>query len=374
MRVEAITVREIHMPLLHPFVTSFGKETDRHILLVTVHCEGVTGWGECVASEHPYYSEECVATAWPVLEQELIPSILGKKLESAADCVDLFEQVRGNRMAKAAIENALWEAEAHARALPLWKLLGGSRKEIDCGVSIGIQESLDALENKVSLELEAGYQRIKLKCKPGLDLALFERVRTRWPDILLSCDANSAYRAEDFDHLQSFDQFNLLMIEQPLWHDDYFIHAKLQKRLKTRICLDEAVRNARDAAAAAELKACGIVNIKVGRVGGFSEAIAVHNVCQQHGIPVWCGGMLETGVGRAHNVALSTLENFSLPGDVSASKRYWQQDIIEPEVTVSNSGKIKIPDVVGTGFKINESLIQRLTVRSQSFPAKRATV
>jgi o-succinylbenzoate synthase len=367
MRVEAITLREIHMPLLHPFVTSFGKETNRQIILVEVHCEGLIGWGECVASEHPYYSEECVATAWAVMEQELIPAILGKNLGSATDCVGSFEQVRGNRMAKAALENALWEAESHARKLPLWKLLGGDRSEIDCGVSIGIQDSLDKLEEKVAAEIEAGYQRIKLKCKPGLDLALFERIRRSWPNILLSCDANSAYRPEHFDHLREFDRFNLLMIEQPLWHDDFYVHAQLQRRLKTRICLDEAIRNARDAQAAAELKACGIVNIKVGRVGGFTEAIAVHDVCKRHHIPVWCGGMLESGVGRAHNIALSTLENFTLPGDVSASSRYWTHDIIHPQVTVSKQGKIKVSNEIGTGYKVDLQAVDRLAVRSQVF-------
>ncbi len=373
MRVDAITLREVHIPLLHPFVTSFGRETERHVILIKVHCEGAVGWGECVASEHPYYSEECVGTAWPVMVQELVPAILGKDLDSAAECVSSFERVRGNRMAKAALENALWEAESHARKLPLWKLLGGSRTEIDCGVSIGIQDSLDQLEAKVAAEVEAGYQRIKLKCKPGLDLLLFERIRNRWPEILLSCDANSAYRTEHFEHLRSFDRFNLLMIEQPLWHDDFYVHATLQKQLKTLICLDEAVRNARDAKAAADLGACGIVNVKVGRVGGFSEAIAVHDVCQKHNIPVWCGGMLETGVGRAHNVALSTLPNFSLPGDVSASSRYWKQDIIEPEVTVSTQGKISIPNAIGTGFVVDEKMVNRLTVRTQNFSTK-ATV
>jgi o-succinylbenzoate synthase len=369
MKVDAITVREIHMPLLHPFTTSFGTETDRRVILVTVYCEGVEGWGECVASEHPYYSEECVATAWAVMEQELIPAILGKKLVTAPDCVELFAPVRGNRMAKAALENALWEAEAVIRKMPLCKLLGGTRKEIDCGVSIGIQESLGNLETKVANEIDAGYQRIKLKCKPGLDVESFEMVRKRWPDILLSCDANSAYRVEHFEHLKSFDEFKLLMIEQPLWHDDFYMHAKLQKQITTRICLDEAIRNARDAEAAAELGACGIVNIKVGRVGGMSEAIAVHDACRRHNIPVWCGGMLETGVGRAHNVHLSTLENFSLPGDVSASKRYWKEDIIEPEVVVSKQGTIKVPDEAGTGYHVKEELIERLTVRKQQFRA-----
>ncbi|MBI2683458.1 MAG: o-succinylbenzoate synthase [Acidobacteriales bacterium] len=367
MKIESITLREIHMPLLYPFVTSFGKEIERHILLVTVRCEGVTGWGECVASEHPYYSEECVATAAAVMRQELIPALLGHTLERASDCVPLFARVRGNRMAKGALENALWEAEACAKKVPLWKLLGGTRSEIACGVSIGLQESLDRLEEKVAVELAAGYQRIKLKCKPGMDVALFERIRNRWPNILLSCDANSAYTLADAEHLKTFDRFDLLMIEQPLWHDDIYNHSKLQKQIKTRICLDEAIRNARDAEAAIELGACGIVNVKVGRVGGFTEAVKVHDVAQKHGIPVWCGGMLESGIGRAQNVHLSSLPDFTLPGDVSASKRYWAEDIIEPEVTVSGKGTIAVPDVPGTGYRVNEDLIERLTIKKETF-------
>jgi O-succinylbenzoate synthase len=303
------------------------------------------------------------------MEQELIPAILGKKLVTAGDCVELFEPVRGNRMAKGAIENALWEAEAVSRKMPLHKLLGGTRKEINCGVSIGIQPSIEKLEEKVATEIDAGYQRIKLKCKPGLDVELFAMVRKRWPKILLSCDANSAYRPEHFEHLKKFDAFNLLMIEQPLWHDDFYVHAALQRQIKTKICLDEAIRNARDAEAAVSLGSCGIVNIKVGRVGGMTEAIKIHDVCKAKSIPVWCGGMLETGIGRAHNVHLSTLENFTLPGDVSASKRYWKEDIIEPEVVVSQQGTIKVPDEIGTGYRVKEDLIERLTVRKQQFRA-----
>lgn len=369
MRIEHITIREIRLPLLYPFVTSFGKETDRHVILATIECEGVTGWGECVASEHPYYSEESVGSAWHVLKEELIPALLGKKIDRAADVPGILEQVRGNRMAKATLENALWEAEAVAKKVPLSKLLGGTRTEIDCGVSIGIQETIDKLEQKVEGELAAGYQRIKLKCKPGLDVQLFERIRKRWPKIMLSCDANSAYRLKDFDHLKRFDDFNLLMIEQPLWHDDFFFHAKLQKQVKTRICLDEAIRNARDAESAIALGACGIINIKVGRIGGMSEAIAVHDVCKRNNIPVWCGGMLETGVGRAHNVHLSTLPNFSLPGDVSASSRYWKEDIIEPEVEVSQKGTITVPHVAGTGYRVKQHLVEKLTVRKETFSA-----
>lgn len=369
MRIESITLREIRMPLLHPFVTSFGKETERHILLAKIECEGATGWGECVASQHPYYSSESTGSAWHALKQELVPALLGRSLNNAGESAALMKQVRGNRMAKATLENALWVAEAEAKGVPLSKLLGGTRKTIDCGVSIGLQDSIDKLEEKVALELAAGYQRIKLKCKPGADVQLFERIRKRWPEILLSCDANSAYTVDDFEHLKSFDRFNLLMIEQPLWHDEIYLHAKLQKQIKTAICLDEAIRNARDASAAAELGACRIVNVKVGRVGGMSEARRVHDVCEKHGIPVWCGGMLETGIGRAQNVHLSTLSNFKLPGDVSASKRYWKQDIIEPEVDVTAKGTIEVPQTPGSGHRVREGLIRRLTVREETFSA-----
>jgi O-succinylbenzoate synthase len=369
MKIDSVTLREIRMPLVHFFETSFGRTTERQILLVTVQGEGLTAWGECVAGEHPYYSPEAIPTAWYSLSQELIPAVLGKSIARGADCPALFAKVRGHRMAKGALENAVWEMESLATKQPLWKLLGGTRKEIVSGVSIGIQDSPEQLEEKVATEVAAGYQRIKLKCKPGWDLKIFERIRKRWPEILLSCDANSAYTLSDVAHLKEFDKFNLLMIEQPLWDDDFYFHAQLQKQLKTRICLDEAIRSARDTQAALELGSCGIVNIKVGRVGGFSEAVKIHDVCKAKNIPVWCGGMLEAGIGRAHNVHLSTLENFSLPGDVSASKRYWKEDIVEPEITVSKEGKIAVPQGTGTGFKVREDLIERLTVRKETFHA-----
>ena len=369
MKIDSITVREIQMPLVHFFETSFGRTTGRRIILVTVHAEGITAWGECVAGEHPHYSDECVETAWYAITRELAPAVIGKRLNRAGNCVPYFAQIRGHRMAKASIENALWAAEAVEKQLPLWKLLGGTRKEINCGVSIGIQDSPEQLEVKVETELAAGYQRIKLKCKPGWDLKIFERIRKRWPEITLSCDANSAYTLTDTEHLKQFDQFKLLMIEQPLWHDDFYFHARLQKQIKTRICLDEAIRNARDAEAAADLGSCGIINVKVGRVGGFSEALKVHDLCQERKIPVWCGGMLESGIGRAHNIALSTLPNFSLPGDVSASKRYWKEDIIEPEVVVSKKGTITVSDAVGTGYRVREDFIEKLTVRKEKIGA-----
>ncbi|HET7890728.1 MAG TPA: o-succinylbenzoate synthase [Candidatus Sulfotelmatobacter sp.] len=366
MKIEAITLREIHMPLVHFFETSFGRTYSRRILLVTVHCEGVDGWGECVAGEDPFYSSEWIESAWPTLTKYLIPALLGKQIDSARDCPALYAKVRAHRMAKAALENALWDAEAVQKRQPLWKLLGGTRREISCGVSIGIQDSVEQLLEKIETELAAGYRRIKVKVKPGWDVNVLERIRSRWSNITLSCDANSAYTLDQVEHLRSFDQFNLLMIEQPLWNDDIYYHARLQKELRTSICLDESIVHARNAAHAVETGACRIINIKVGRVGGFSEALKIHDVCEAYKIPVWCGGMLETGIGRAHNIALSSKENFSLPGDVSASKRYWKEDIIDPEVQVSPQGMIAISDQPGTGYRVKPDLIEKLTVRKET--------
>jgi o-succinylbenzoate synthase len=366
MKIEAITIREIQMPLVHFFETSFGRTYSRRILLLTAHCEGVDGWAECVAGEDPFYSSEWAESAWPTLSRHLVPAVLGKKLDSARECPVLLARVRGHRMAKAALENALWDAEAKQKKVPLWKLLGGTRMEIPCGVSIGIQDSVEQLMEKIQTELAAGYRRIKVKVKPGWDVNVLEKIRSRWADITLSCDANSAYTLDQVKHLRDFDQFNLLMIEQPLWDDDIFYHARLQKELRTAICLDESIVSARAAATALDIGACRIINIKVGRVGGFTEAVKIHDICQSQKMPVWCGGMLESGIGRAHNIALSTLPNFRLPGDVSASTRYWKEDIIAPEVTVSPQGTIAIIDQAGTGYKIKENLIEKLTVRKQT--------
>jgi O-succinylbenzoate synthase len=248
-------------------------------------------------------------------------------------------------------------------------LLGGTRREIPCGVSIGIQDSIEQLLEKIQIELAAGYRRIKVKVKPGWDINVLERIRSRWADITLSCDANLAYTLDQVEHLRKFDQFNLLMIEQPLWNDDIYYHARLQKDLRTSLCLDESIVSARSASVAADIGACRIINIKVGRVGGFTEALSVHDVAHSHRIPVWCGGMLETGIGRVQNIALSTLANFSLPGDVSASKRYWKEDIVDPEVEVSPQGMIAITDKPGTGYRVKTDLIEKLTVRKETFRA-----
>src|SRR5208283_2069241 len=363
MRIDGINLRELHMPLVRPFQTSFGVTRNRRILLAEVQSEGLTGWGECTAGERPHFSGESTDTAWQVIVNELGPTLAAESPEHGGDCPRIFASVRGNPMAKAALENAIWDLEAQREGISLSRLIGGVRDSISCGVSLGIQHTIPELLAIIERELAAGYQRIKLKCKPGWDVEVFEQVRNRWPGIMLSCDANSAYHLRDEDHLVTFDAFDLLMIEQPLWHDDFYYHSMLQKRLETSICLDESIRNRRDALAAIEMESCKIINIKLGRVGGFSEAIAVHNAAQERGIPVWCGGMLETGIGRSHNIALSTLENFSLPGDVSASARYWVEDIVEPEVTVTPAGEIEVADGPGRGYEVRTEFVDRLTVR-----------
>lgn len=370
IRIDAVHMREINLPLAHAFVTSFGPTTARRILLVELEAEGLSAWGECVAGEHPYFSDEMIDTAWIITETELIPRLLAEGVEDGGGCPGIFRQVRGHRMAKAALENAVWDLDAQRRGVPLAALLGGTRERIECGVSIGIQESPEELMDVIGRELGAGYRRIKLKCRPGWDRDIFAKVRKRWPEIMLSCDANSAYRMNDMEAIVSWDEFGLLMIEQPLWYDDFYFHSMLQKRLETPICLDESIRNRRDALAAIDMDSCRIINIKVGRVGGFSEAIAVHNAASERGIPVWCGGMLETGIGRAHNIALSSLPGFSLPGDVSASRRYWTEDVIEPEVSVTSEGYIAVPRGAGSGYAVRRDRLEALTVRRATIRAK----
>jgi O-succinylbenzoate synthase len=365
MKIDAIVLRELKMTLLRAFTTSFGQTLQRRIVLVEIRAEGLSGWGECTAGEHPFFSEETTDTAWLMLQQELAPVLALSDPDHAGKCPEIFRAVRGHRMAKAALENAVWDLEAQMRETPLAMLLGGTRQSIVCGVSIGIQPSIEETLERVEEEIAAGYRRVKLKCKPGWDVNMLEAVRERWPALVLSCDANSAYRLRDADHLTTFDRFGLLMIEQPLWADDFYFHSMLQRRLETAICLDESIRNRRDALAAIGMGSCRIINLKLGRVGGFSEAIGIHNAAQERGIPVWCGGMLESGVGRAHNVALSSLPNFTLPGDVSASRRYWAEDIVEPEIEVSSQGEIEVPQKPGRGYEVRPELIDRLTVRKE---------
>lgn len=370
MKIDSVVLREIQMRLVAPFESGSGLTTHRRVLLVEVLSEGLRGWGECVAGEHPWYSSETIDTAWLIARNELIPALLAAEPEHGGQCHAIFRQVRGNRMAKAALENALWDLQAQAEGVSLAALLGGSRATVPCGVSLGIQLSIPELLDKVEAAVADGYQRVKVKCKPGWDVEVFEAIRNRWPRLCLSTDANASYRLKDTGHLASFDHFDLMMLEQPLWNDDFYYHSMLQSQIETPICLDESIRNRRDALAAIEMGSCRIINIKNGRVGGFSEAIGIHNAAMERGVPVWCGGMLETGIGRSHNIALSSLPNFTLPGDVSASKRYWQDDIIEPPVEVSSQGEIAVPTEAGRGFAVREDLVQRLTVRKDELPAR----
>jgi len=365
MRLRQITLREIHMPLVTPFETSFGRTTLRRILLVEADVDGVTGWGESVAGEGPFYAPETVETAWHILRDFLWPALRGREFASAAEVWDLLAAIRGHNMAKASLEAAIWDAEAKQKGLPLWKLIGGAREEIPCGVSIGIQETDDDLERTVERELAAGYQRIKIKIKPGRDVEPVARLRQRFPAVHLMVDANSAYRLEDAPLLQQLDAYYLMMIEQPLGWDDLWSHVELQRKLQTAICLDECIHSEEHARAAIALGACRIINMKLGRVGGYTPALAIHDLCQKHQVPVWCGGMLESGIGRAHNIALSTLPNFTLPGDVTASRRYWTEDIIEPEVTVTPSGTIQVPKRPGIGYEPRLARIEELSVRRE---------
>ncbi len=366
MLINQVELREIRLPLVHFFETSFGRTTERRIVLVRVSGQGgAEGWGECTAGEGPFYCEEWTESAWNTLKTYLAPMVLGREVEGASSIFSLMKAVRGNRMAKAALETACWDLEAKRAGVPLWQHLGGVQREIACGVSIGIQDTIEVLLEKIALELDAGYQRIKIKIKPGWDANVLEKVRARFPEIRLMGDANSAYSLADAPLFRAMDEFELMMIEQPLAYDDMLDHAELQKQVKTPICLDESIRTPADAVHAIEQKACRIINVKLGRVGGHSEAQSVERICRERNIPIWCGGMLESGIGRAHNIAMATLAGFTLPGDVSASARYWAEDIIEPPVTVTLNGTITAPDAPGIGFEIKRERIEKLTVRKE---------
>ncbi len=367
MKIERVTLREIRMRLKAPFETSFGVTQERRILLVEAIADGVSGWGEITALETPSYNPETTETAWHILSDFIAPVIVGRDLPSAAELPNLLTGIRGHSMAKAGMENALWDIEAQQKRTPLWRLLGGTREKITCGVSLGIRPTAALLVEKVEQELGCGYQRIKLKIKPGKDVEFVAAVRERFSEIMLSVDANSAYSLGDADHLRKLDKFELIMIEQPLGWDDIYSHARLQSQIRTALCLDESINNRQDADAAVALGACKIINIKLGRVGGHTGARKVHDVCVERGVPVWCGGMLESGIGRAHNIAMSTLPGFTLPGDVSASSRYWSEDIIEPEVEVSPRGTIASPDAPGLGYAVKRKLVEQLCVRSKDW-------
>ncbi|MBV9611318.1 MAG: o-succinylbenzoate synthase [Acidobacteriaceae bacterium] len=365
MKVDQVVLRHIRMPLVHFFETSFGRTHERDIVLVEARAGGISGWGEVTAGENPFYNEEWTGSVWPLLIDYIVPRVLHHAFSSAAEVSARTAHIRGHNMARGGMETAIWDLQARFDNEPLWKTIGGgARREIPCGVSIGIQDSVAQLLAKIETELAAGYQRIKMKIKPGWDVAVIGEVRSRFPSIKLMADANSAYTLKDTEHLKQLDEFYLMMIEQPLAHDDIIDHAVLQSALDTPICLDECIRSAHHAEQAIRLHAGRIVNIKLGRVGGFAEAKHVHDVCQTSAIPVWCGGMLESGIGRAHNIALSTLPNFILPGDVSASQRYWKRDITTP-IDVTSRGTIQISDAPGFGYELDRDYLESLVVRRE---------
>ncbi len=362
-------LRLVKLPLVHFFETSFGRIYDKHFIVVTLEGGGLTAYGECVAERDPYYSGETNETAWHIISEFVVPRVLGVELAHPRDVFPALKAIRGHNMAKAAVEMAAWDLFARQRGEPLSRLLGGARDRIASGVSIGIQDSLDQLATKVERELEAGYQRIKIKIKPGWDLAAVDTVRTRFGSIPLMVDANAAYTLADASHLAKLDQYSLMMIEQPLDYEDIADHAVLQRQLTTPICLDESIKSVHAAEHAIAAGACRIINIKPGRVGGYAESIRLHDLCARHGIPVWHGGMLESGIGRAANIHLSTLANFSLPGDIAASKRYFDPDLIDPPIDVASDGTIAVPRGAGLGVSIVQDRLERATLRRAAFAA-----
>ena len=361
--IDRVILHKIQMPLVHFFETSFGRTYSRDMILVEAVSGGVSGWGEVTAGENPFYNEEWTDSAWQILENFVCPRAVKHEFASASHVYAQSAHIRGHFMARGGFEAAMWDLEARLKGEPLWKTIGGgARKEIPCGVSIGIQNSIDELLRKIDIEVTAGYQRIKIKIKPGWDVDVIREVRKRFPSIRLMGDANSAYTLKDVDRLKALDEFNLMMLEQPLAHEEIYDHAELQRALTTPICLDDCIRTAHQAEQAIRLGACKIINIKLGRVGGFFGAKAVHDVCAKHNVPVWCGGMLEAGIGRAHNIALSTLPNFVLPGDVSASKRYWKRDVIDPWVEVTPRGTILVGDDAGFGYQLDLDFLKSVTI------------
>jgi O-succinylbenzoate synthase len=366
MNIDRIELRHLQMPLTAPFETSFGVETDRHCLIVRVDADGLTGWGECPVEATFGYSYETTTTAWHALKDFMIPQLLGKPAD-AAGAVRIGELMRGHPMARHGLEAAVWDIMAQAQNISLSKALGGTRDRVAVGVSIGIQPSADALIKKIEDYLAQGYGRIKIKIKPGYDLDVVKRVRAKFPKILLQVDANSAYRLPDTPLFEAIDEYQLLLIEQPFGWDDIYEHSKLQPLIETPICLDESIHSLGHALIAIELGACKIINIKPARVSGFTEARRIHDLCMVRHVPVWCGGMLETGIGRAGNVALASLPNFTLPGDISASNRYYAEDIAEPLFTLNPDSTLSVPTAPGLGVTVNVKALEKFTVQTEVF-------
>lgn len=373
MKVTEVVLRHMKMRMKAPFTTSFGTFQDKEFLLLEAKDEnGVSGWGESVAFHSPWYNEETLKTNWHMLEDFIIPSLLNKEIQHPDEVSESLSYIRKNNMAKSAFEGAVWDLYSKQKGIPLAKALGGKVNEIEVGISIGIQDSVEDLLNLIGEYAEEGYKRIKVKIKPGWDVDVIREVRKHFPDIALMADANSAYTLDDIELLKQLDEFDLMMIEQPLASDDIIDHAVLQKELKTPVCLDESIHSCEDARKALDLGSCKIINIKIGRVGGLTESKKIHDLCQERGIPVWCGGMLESGIGRAHNIALTTLSNFIMPGDTAASSRYWEKDLIEPEVNVED-GMIKVPEKSGLGYEPNYETIREFTVFEKRFEVEKVS-
>ncbi len=361
LRVERVELRQIRLPLVSTFTTSFGSENDRPCIIVTVGAGGVEGIGECVVADGPFYSYETLGTAWPILRDHLVPRLLGADIADPTTVWSLFKQIRGHNMAKASLEMACWDLAARARAIPLRDLLGGTRDAVPVGVSVGLQGSPDALVATVGRYLADGYRRVKLKIEPGRDIAFVAAVRATFPEAVLQVDANSAYTLDDVDELKRLDAFNLLLIEQPLDADDIVDHAALQRTLTTPLCLDESIHSPADARHALDLQSCGVINIKPGRVGGHLRSRAIHDLCVERDVPVWCGGMLETNIGRAHNVALASLPGFSLPGDISASARYYAHDVATPDFVLGGGSTLAVPHGPGIGVTVIPDALEAAT-------------
>jgi O-succinylbenzoate synthase len=367
MKIERVEVRGLTLPLKHPFETSFGETSQKEFLLVAVSEGGETGWAECVTERDPDYLPETNKTVLHILKDILIPSVLHQEIAGPEDLRGRFARVRGHQMAKAALEMAIWELRARQEGLPLYKLLGGRGGRIRSGVSIGLQKDTGALLRAVETEVGAGYQRIKIKIKPGRDRDLVQAIRGHFPALPLMVDANSAYSLSDLGLFQSLDAYDLMMVEQPLAWDDMVDHATLQRSIKTPVCLDESIHSAADVRRAYSIGACRIVNLKVGRVGGLAEARDLEKFCREKEIPLWCGGMLESGIGRLANVHLQSLPGFTLPGDTSASARYFHEDLIDPPVTVAPDGTIAVPEAPGIGHSVILSRIERATLFRETY-------
>lgn len=366
MRIERAELREVPLRLKEYFEISSGGMQDRRVLLLTLHGEGLEGWGECVAGEEPTYSYETTETAWHVLTDFILPNVVGRNADGPEDVLAPVRWIRGHRMAKAAVEMAAWDLAARMDGVSLSAKLGGTKPTVPVGVSIGLQKTDEALHEKIAGYMAAGYARVKLKIKPGRDVDMLAGVRDRFPDLRMMADANSAYTLADAGRLAELDALDLMMIEQPLGHDDFLDHARLQELMRTPVCLDESIKHEGHLALALELGSCRIVNIKAGRVGGHGTSRRIHDAMRARSLPVWCGGMLESGVGRAHNVALASLPGFTLPGDISASSRYWERDLVDPEFEVS-AGEMAVPGGVGIGVEPDRERIEALAVRQAAF-------